>query len=175
MSRPGAAARLLYLNRTCYNGLFRVNRQGRFNVPYGRYRRPRILDAENLRAVSQALQPVRVVHADFEAVVSRARSGSVVYFDPPYAPISSTSSFTAYDAHPFGEGEQERLASVFHALRRRGVYALLSNSRVPDTERLYRDLPRDVVQARRAINSRADRRGPVEELLVRTAGTVPSL
>ncbi len=173
MSRPQAAARLLYLNRTCYNGLYRVNRSGRFNVPYGRYRRPRILDADNLRAVSQALQHARVLHADFEGVVARARPGSVVYFDPPYAPISATARFTSYDAQPFGETEQVRLASLFRELGGRGVYALLSNSRVPETEKLYRDLPRDVVTARRAINSRPDRRGPVEELLVRTAGAVP--
>ncbi len=173
MSRPQAAARLLYLNRTCYNGLYRVNRSGKFNVPYGRYRRPRILDADNLRAVSRALQHARVLHADFEGVVARARPGSVVYFDPPYAPISATARFTSYDAQPFGEAEQARLASLFRGLRGRGVYALLSNSRVPETEKLYRDLPRDVVTARRAINSRSDRRGPVEELLVRTAGVVP--
>jgi len=173
MSRTQAAARLLYLNRTCYNGLYRVNRSGKFNVPYGRYRRPRILDAENLRAVSRALEHARLEHADFESVVARARRSSVIYFDPPYAPVSSTARFTSYDAQPFGEAEQARLASVFRALRRRGVYALLSNSRVPATEKLYRNLPQDVVPARRAINSRADRRGPVEELLVRTAGAVP--
>jgi DNA adenine methylase len=173
LGSPERAARLLYLNRTCYNGLYRVNRQGRFNVPYGRYRQPRILDAANLRAVSRTLQGVRVEGADFEEVVRRARPGSVVYFDPPYYPVSATARFTAYDSQPFGPEEQARLARVFRRLARSRVYALLSNSRVPETEELYRGLPRDVVPARRAINSRADRRGPVQELLVRTAGQVP--
>lgn len=173
LSCPQAAARLLYLNRTCYNGLYRVNRSGKFNVPYGRYHRPRILDADNLRAVSRALRHALVLHTDFEGAVARARPGSVVYFDPPYAPVSSTARFTSYDSHPFGEAEQVRLATLFRTLRARGVYALLSNSRVPQTERLYRNLPHDVVSARRAINSRPGGRGPVEELLVRTAGAVP--
>ncbi len=173
MGRFEAAARLIYLNRTCYNGLYRVNRSGKFNVPYGRYLRPRILDAENLRAVSKALQGVRIEHADFERVVARARPGSVVYFDPPYAPVSQTAQFTSYDAAPFGSREQERLARLFRELGARSIYALLSNSKVRETEDLYRSLPRDVVPARRSINSRADRRGPVEELLVRTTQVVP--
>lgn len=171
MQPAAAAARLIFMNRTCYNGLYRVNRSGRFNVPYGRYRNPRILDAANLRSVSAALEGVEVEHRDFEEAMSEAQPGDVVYMDPPYYPVSETARFTSYDALPFGPPEQERLAETFRGLRRRGVYALLSNSRVPATERLYEGFPRDVLDVRRAINSRGDRRGPVEELLVRTEET----
>jgi DNA adenine methylase len=168
LDAPAAAARLLYLNRTCFNGLYRLNRSGRFNVPFGGYRNPKILDAGNLRAVSRALAGVAVEAKDFEDVIAEAGPGDFVYFDPPYSPVSETASFTAYDALPFGPAEQERLAARFRSLRRRGVYALLSNSRVAATERLYEGLAWDVLPVRRSINSRGDRRGPVEELLVRT-------
>jgi DNA adenine methylase len=162
------AARLIYLNRTCYNGLYRVNRAGRFNVPFGRYEGPRVLDAPNLRAVSAALQGVEIVCADFGAATARARRGDALYFDPPYVPLSPTSRFTSYDSAPFGVDEQVRLASLMIDLARRGVFALLSNAGSEEARALYGSLPVDRVSARRAINSRADRRGPVAEILVRT-------
>ncbi|MFQ5457071.1 MAG: DNA adenine methylase [Myxococcota bacterium] len=168
------AARIIYLNRTCYNGLYRVNRKGQFNVPFGRYKNPRILDRENLRAVSRTLQKARIAESkDFEALVEKAEPGDAVYFDPPYAPVSPTSSFTAYDSLPFGEDEQERLAKVMRQLQRRRVYALLSNSDVPLTRRLYKRYACDSVQVHRRINSRPDRRGPISELLVRTHARIP--
>jgi len=166
---PHRAARVIYLNRTCYNGLFRVNSKGVFNVPFGRYKKPRILDRENLRRVSRALQRITILKADFEKAVARVKPGDVVYFDPPYVPVSRTSSFTAYAADAFGVDEQIRLAELVRALRDKGVYALLSNADAPISRELYDGLHVQVVEARRAINSRADRRGHVRELLVSTS------
>lgn len=166
---PHRAARVIYLNRTCYNGLFRVNSKGVFNVPFGRYKKPRILDRENLRRVSRALQRITILKADFEKAVARVKPGDVVYFDPPYVPVSRTSSFTAYAADAFGVDEQIRLAELMRALRDKGVYALLSNADAPISRELYDGLHVQVVEARRAINSRADRRGHVRELLVSTS------
>lgn len=167
-SIPARAARLIYLNRTCYNGLYRVNSRGLFNVPFGRYKNPRILDRDNLRLVSRALQGVTIQVADFEEGVARAKPGDVVYFDPPYEPVSRTSSFTAYSKDGFGPGEQLRLAKLMRTLRDKGVYALLSNADVPATRALYRECSLESVLARRAINSRPDKRGAVPELLVRS-------
>lgn len=168
------SARIIYLNRTCYNGLYRVNRAGRFNVPFGSYKNPRILDSENLKAVSHTLQTTRIVRGDdFEALIEKAEPGDAVYFDPPYSPVSSTASFTSYDRLPFDDAEQERLAKVMRQLKKRGVYALLSNSDVPLTRRLYRGFKVETVQVHRRINSRADRRGPISELLVRSHARFP--
>ena len=103
------AARVLWLNRTCFNGLYRINRSGQFNVPYGKYKRPRLVDEENLRAVSHALQKVTLYDIDFEGVLAMAGPGAVVYCDPPYWPLSDTAYFTAYDGNPFRTEDQERL------------------------------------------------------------------
>jgi DNA adenine methylase len=163
-----SAARTIYLNRTCFNGLYRVNRRGQFNVPFGRYANPRICNAENLRAVSDALQGVDLRVEDAMAIGRRARRGDLVYFDPPYDPISPTASFTSYAKTGFGRTEQERLAEVFAHLAERGVHAVLSNSDTPFVRKLYKRFEIETVYARRAINSRADRRGPVPEVLVST-------
>lgn len=169
------AAMLIYLNRTGYNGLFRVNRSGGFNVPPGRYVRPRIVDAPLLRAVSAALAApgVTVALAGFESVLERAAPGDFVYFDPPYAPVSATANFRAYTARGFGGADQERLHAVLLALARRGVTVVLSNSTAPAVVELFdradaraAGLHMARVAARRAINTRADRRGTVEELVV---------
>ena len=160
------AARLIFLNRTGYNGLYRVNSRGEFNVPFGRHKNPRICDEDNLRSAAQALQRVEIQSADFEAVCSNARAGDAVYLDPPYLPVSSTSSFAAYDRHPFGLAEHQRLARVFHDLADRGVDAVLSNSLTPDTRRLYQPWRLEEVAVPRFINSRPDSRGPVGEILV---------
>lgn len=169
-SRPRSdvrrAARIIYLNRTGYNGLYRVNRSGEFNVPFGRYARPKICDPENLRAVAAALRGVEVVTADFEEVVGGARVGDAVYFDPPYVPLSTTSNFTAYHSEPFGSSEHRRLARVFTELSERRVPVVLSNSNTPETRNLYDGFRWREVQVRRPINSDARRRGPVSELLV---------
>lgn len=160
------AARLLYLNRTCYNGLYRVNSRGQFNVPMGRYRRPSILQEGRLRAASRSLQGVELATEPFEAVLDHADKDDLVYFDPPYHPLSTTSSFTSYTSGNFTEEDQQRLAAVYCELARRGVKVLLSNSDTPLVHRLYRDFRRIPVQASRPINSQADRRGRITELLI---------
>ena len=161
------AARIIYLNRTCYNGLYRVNRSGKFNVPFGKYKYPTILDEPLLRTVSRCLRRVSIREADFTAIIRRAGPDDFVYFDPPYYPLSDTACFTAYDNCPFGHEEQERLASLMRELKQRKVRALLSNSDVKATRKLYRGMRLERILANRPINSRADRRGPIGELLVR--------
>jgi len=164
-----AAARTIFLNRTCFNGLYRVNRRGQFNVPFGRYTNPKICNTPNLRAASEALQGVELRCEDALSIGRRARRGDLVYFDPPYDPVSTTSSFTSYARDGFGKAEQEKLAEVFAALAARGVHVVLSNSDTPFIRKLYRGFVTEQIYVRRAINSRADRRGPVAELLIRGA------
>jgi len=167
-SQVERAARLIYLNRCGYNGLYRVNSKGEFNVPFGRYRRPMICDPQKLNAASTALQGVDIQVADFSETVASAGPKDFVYFDPPYVPLSKTSSFTGYAARQFGPLEQQRLAGLLRALGDGGVPALLSNSYSRVTRELYRDLDCRRVPARRSINSVARGRGPVEEVLVRS-------
>ena len=165
-SRVGRAARVIYLNKTGYNGLYRVNRSGEFNVPYGRYAKPTVCDERNLLAAHEALADAEIEISDFEAICRRAQPGDAVYLDPPYVPLSKTSNFTAYDRHPFGMAEQERLAGVFSELGERGVAAVLSNSSTAETQALYARWRRHEIPVARNINSKADQRGPVNELLV---------
>ncbi len=171
------AAMLIYLNRTGYNGLFRLNRRGAFNVPAGRYTNPRICDADTLRAVATALrQPgVSVRQAPFDGVTGAARPDDFLYFDPPYAPLSATARFTAYTADGFDEAAQRRLHQVMVDLAHRGCRLLLSNSTAPVIHRLYGRRNPDAraaglravkVPARRAINSRASHRGEIHEYLI---------
>ncbi|MEL6547702.1 MAG: DNA adenine methylase [Myxococcota bacterium] len=161
-----STARTIFLNRTCFNGLYRVNRKGQFNVPFGRYANPKICDEQNLNAVSQALQGVSIEHRSAFEVLDHAKRGDLVYFDPPYDPVSKTASFTSYTKSGFGDAEQEKLADVFAALDRKGVHVVLSNSDTEFIRSLYQGFQIDQVFCRRAINSRADRRGPVAEVLV---------
>ena len=173
---PELAAMLIYLNRTGYNGLFRLNSRGGFNVPPGRYDRPRIVDRPLLEAVSRVLKApaVRVEHAAFDRVVDAAERGDFVYFDPPYAPVSATANFRGYTASGFVNADQEQLQRVVIGLAERGVHVLLSNSTAPEITRLYdrnrasraAGLRAWRVPARRAINSKAGGRGVVRELLV---------
>ena len=160
------AARFIFLNKTCFNGLFRENRQGRFNVPFGHYKQAQICAPNDLRAASFALRGVCLEVASFKDIEAACQSGDFVYCDPPYAPVSRTASFTAYNGGGFGDEDQQRLADVVRVLGERGVHVLLSNSAVPLTYALYRELHVEEVLARRAINSRGDRRGRVPELLV---------
>lgn len=164
------AARVLWLNRTCFNGLYRKNRSGRFNVPYGRYKTVRLVDEDNLRAVSAALAEVVIYDFDFESILEMAGPGALVYCDPPYWPVSKTASFNCYDGLAFGVAEQERLAASFAALADQGAYGILSNSWTDETLELYQrhGLYIDAVEARRSINSNGDRRGPVPEVMATT-------
>ncbi len=160
------AARTIFLNKTGFNGLYRVNRSGKFNVPFGRYANPVICDERNLRACSRALSDVELAVCDFEVAVAGARRGDFVYFDPPYVPISRTSTFTAYAPRGFGPEEQVRLSKVFRRLTERGVCVVLSNSDVPEVRDLYAGYTIRAVKAARSINSKTSRRGPVCELVV---------
>lgn len=161
------AARFIYLNKTCYNGLYRENQRGEFNVPFGRYRHPKICDADSLWAAAVALRQAELKCHDFEKVLDLAEAGDFVYLDPPYDPLSATSSFTSYHGEGFGPDEQRRLAHTFQELDRRGVYVMLSNSDTRLIRALYRRHVVEKVQAARPINSKAARRGKITELIVR--------
>jgi DNA adenine methylase len=160
------AARIIYLNRTGYNGLYRVNSSGQFNVPFGRYTNPKFCDPPRLRAAARVLKTVQLEVADFEEICSQAKTGDAVYFDPPYLPVSRTSSFAAYHHETFSIKDHERLARAFAHLEMRGVAALLSNSSTPTSRALYEDFDCRPVRVTRPINSRASGRGSVTELLV---------
>lgn len=167
------ASRLLYLNKTCYNGLFRVNASGAFNSPYGHYRRPNIVNEQTIRGVSRYFNSCDITFfsEDFAAVLDRVPRGGFVYLDPPYDPVSDTASFTSYNRGGFGREEQVRLKACCDALTARGVKFLLSNSATPFIRELYSSYHVSIVQARRAVNSVASRRGAIEEVLVRNYGT----
>jgi len=164
------AARTIFLNKTGYNGLYRVNRSGQFNVPFGRFTKPLFCDPENLRACSKALRDVSIEHGDFSKVLDRAKKGDFVYFDPPYVPLSQTSDFTAYIPGGFGEAEQRKLAKVFAKLAGKGVHVMLSNSDTPLVRELYDGFDVQVVYASRSVNSNAARRGKLPEVVVRSEG-----
>lgn len=160
------AARLIYLNKTCFNGLYRENAKGEFNVPIGRYNNPRICNPELLRLVSSVLQPTQIEVRSFELVLNYAHSQDFVYFDPPYHPLNSTSNFTAYNRYSFGKNEQVKLRDTFAMLAKRGVKVMLSNSDCSFTRELYSAFKVHEVLASRAINSDAKRRGKIAEVLV---------
>ena len=175
---PELAAMLIYLNRTGFNGLFRLNRRGAFNVPIGRYDNPRICDPQHLRDVAVALgtRGVRLERGSFEVPLEDARRGDFVYCDPPYAPLTRTARFAQYTSAGFGAQDQERLQRAILGAAGRGAVVVLSNSSAPEVEDLYggvearqAGLVLRRVPARRSINSRAALRGPVNEILVTNA------
>ncbi|MGK3964517.1 DNA adenine methylase [Sorangium sp. So ce118] len=171
LSLPERAARTIFLNRTGFNGLYRVNSAGRFNVPFGRYVNPSICNPPQLRACSAALQGVELEVRDFERVLDHAAEGDFVYLDPPYSPVSSTANFTSYSAGGFSFRDQERLAALFAALDERGVQVMLSNSDVPEIPPLYKRFRIDRVAALRSINAKSDARGRVGEIVIRNYGS----
>ena len=161
------AAWFIYLNRTGFNGLYRVNQSNGFNVPFGRYENPTICDAPNLRACSRALANADLLVTDFAKATTKAKAGDFVYFDPPYVPLSTTSSFTSYTSGGFGAAEHERLRDVARDLKKRDVSVLLSNSSAPFVRSLYRrGFRAREVSATRLINSKASGRGAITELLI---------
>ena len=170
------AAMFIYLNRTGYNGLFRLNSSGQFNVPHGEYKNPRICDEENLQRVSSALSGLsaEIEHASFERVGQLAEPGDFIYFDPPYAPMSATARFTSYTAGGFGGEDQCELQRIVFELVRKGCHVVLSNSTAPEIAELYDHNPEakrlainaHTVPARRAINSNASRRGHILEYII---------
>jgi DNA adenine methylase len=169
MTDVARAAAFIYLNKTCYNGLWRVNAKGGFNVPIGRYKDPQIFDREQLRAASRLLQRAEIRTGDYRSCADAARAGDFVYFDPPYAPLSATASFTAYTAGDFDADDQRALADLARYLRAQGVHVLISNSDAPLIRELYEGLDGfvvDEVECSRAINSKAASRGAITELLI---------
>jgi DNA adenine methylase len=165
--RIWVAARTLYLNKTGFNGLFRVNSGGRFNVPWGRRKvLPKLYNRNEIYNASRLLQGAEIVLADFADVLDQARPGDFVYLDPPYFPVSATANFTSYTRLDFPAEEQRRLADWLHTLDQRGVAFVLNNSDTPFTREIYANFRIDIAQAKRMINSNASKRGEVNELIV---------
>lgn len=160
------ASRTIFLNRCCYNGLHRVNSKGEFNVPFGKYKNPKFCDEENLLAVNKALKNVRLIYGGFERCLDFAEKGDFIYFDPPYHPLSETSSFTSYTKYNFGRETQIKLSEVFRILDQRGCYLMLSNSYNKFILDLYKDYKIITLKAKRAINSDASKRGEIREVLI---------
>lgn len=167
LSNIQKASRFIYLNRTCFNGLYRVNSQGQFNVPFGHYKNPRIIDKHNLLNCSKLLQTTEIKNADFSKILNHVKKGDFVYFDPPYAPINATSSFTSYTKDGFNIDMQFKLRDVCDKLNSMGVHFLLSNSDTPLVNELYENYTIKKVFASRAINANANGRGKITEILVR--------
>lgn len=172
MSDVERAARMLFLNRTCFNGLWRENRAGKFNAPHGRYANPGIVQAEKLQAASQALQLADIRHADFRALPELVQDQAIefVYLDPPYHPLNVTSSFNAYSGGQFSAKAQSDLADVCTRLDRMGVRFLLSNSDCPLIRDLYRGFNIGTIRAARSINCQGSGRGEISEVVVRNYG-----
>lgn len=169
LSEIEIASRFIFLNKTCFNGLYRVNGSGQFNVPFGQYSNPLICDEENLRRVSTALKNVEIKHQDYKEVLKLAKKGDFVYFDPPYYPVSKTASFTGYTAESFLDKEQIELRDTVLELTKRGCYVMLSNSDTPFINKIYsghRGIRVTKVEAGRAINSSGTGRGKITEVLV---------
>jgi DNA adenine methylase len=160
------AATFIYLNKTCFNGLWRVNRSGDFNVPIGRYTDPPICVPDALRAASTVLARAEIRQGDFQSAIDDAKAGDFLYFDPPYDPINSTSSFTSYTAGDFGPDNQRALAATAKQLIDRGCKVMLSNNDTPFVRSLYKGLKIEKVKCSRAINSNAAKRGEIDELVM---------
>jgi DNA adenine methylase len=168
------ASRLIYLNKTCFNGLYRVNRSGQFNTPIGKYKNPKIVDETNLRACSQVLQNTKIIHGSFLQIEQQVETfnkmsvqkNDFVYFDPPYAPLNATSNFTGYSQNGFDESMQLSLRNLCLRLTAKNVRFMLSNSNAPLILDLYRDFKIEFVYAARAINSQADKRGKIPEVII---------
>lgn len=159
-------ALLIFLNKTCFNGLYRENRKGEFNVPFGKYTNPTICDKQTLLATSKALQYVVISSGSFVDAVTNAKEGDFVYFDPPYYPLNPTSSFTSYSVDDFTPDDQQKLKAVVDDLTKRGVKVVLSNSDTPFIRELYKDYRQEFVMAGRAINAVGSKRGKVSEIVV---------
>lgn len=169
MSDIEKAARIIYLNKTCYNGLFRVNQSGQFNSPYGKYKNPNIVNKPVVLAMANYFQNnnITLLNGDYKIALKKLRKGAFVYFDPPYMPISSSSSFTGYTENGFDKKQQIELKEECDKLNSRGIKFLLSNSDHPFIRDLYKDYEIITVRAKRSINSNSNKRGEINEVLVR--------
>jgi DNA adenine methylase len=159
-------ALLIFLNKTCFNGMYRENSKGEFNVPFGNHRTPPILDEKNLRSVSLKLRDAEFTSGSYDEVVKFAKKGDFIYFDPPYFPLTPTASFTSYHASGFAKSDQEKLRDTFAELDKRGCYVMLSNSATDAIREFYKKYRIVNVQAARAINSVGSKRGKVTELVI---------
>ena len=168
LSDTQKAARIMYMLRVCFNGMYRVNSKNQFNVPYGRYKNPKIVDEELLKNINEYLNSsnILILNKDFEEVIKTCKAGDFVYFDPPYIPINETSSFTSYTNEGFSYEDQIRLRDVFSELTRKNIYCMLSNSYSPITLELYKEFNIHKVKAKRSINSVASKRGEISEVIV---------
>ena len=167
------AALMIFLNRTCFNGLYRVNKKGLFNVPMGDYKNPKICDEENLINISKKLKNVDIIYGDYKKSYDFVDENTFVYFDPPYRPLNQTSSFTSYTEYTFGDKEQVELSEYFKLLNEKGAKLLLSNSdpkneNIEDNffDDLYKEFDINRIEASRAINSNGGKRGKITEILV---------
>jgi DNA adenine methylase len=169
LSEVEKASRIIYLNKTCYNGLYRVNRSGEFNTPFGRYKKPNIINEPTIRAVSAYLKKnnIQILNADFTEALKEIDRDSFVYFDPPYHPVSASSSFTGYMHDGFNKSEQERLKKTCDMLDKKGIRFLLSNSSTEFIHSLYANYTIIYVKANRFVNSIANKRGVIDEVLVK--------
>ncbi len=172
MTDTEKASRLLYLNKTCFNGLFRVNSSGEFNSPFGYYKNPNIVNEPVLRAVHKYFNAnsIEIFNEDFAETLERVNKGGFVYLDPPYDPVSDTANFTGYNKGGFSQDEQIRLKEYCDVLTKRNIKFMLSNSATDFIKDLYQDYTINIVQAKRAINSKANKRGAIEEVLVTNYG-----
>ncbi len=161
------AARFIYLNKTCFNGLYRVNRKSQFNVPMGKYKNPNIVDTDTIHNASKALKNVTIKEQSFKEVVKEAKKGDFVYFDPPYYPLNDTSNFTSYNEFLFLEEAQEELYKIFCELDKKGCYIVHSNSNTKFIKKLYANYDMHIVNANRFINSKSNGRGKIDEVLIR--------
>ena len=166
------ASRILFLNKTCFNGLYRVNSSGEYNAPFGRYKNPNIVNEKTILAVSEYLNTndIEIRNGDFEDALKYIKKDSFVYFDPPYDPVSKSANFTGYVQGGFDHFAQKRLRNVCNKLTKKGVKFLLSNSATPLIEDLYKNYNISYAKAKRAINSDAKKRGPINEVLIRNYG-----
>lgn len=163
------ASRFIYLNKTCFNGLHRVNQKGQFNVPFGKYKNPKICDADSLRAVSESLQGIQIKHVSFSRLLSIPNapvSGDFVYLDPPYVPIDQD-SFTSYTPKDFDMEDQQELLELCKSLDEKGIKFMLSNSSAPILRDMYQDFRIQTVYTARSINSKGSERGEIPEIVVR--------
>lgn len=165
-SKIRKASRFMFLNKTCYNGLYRTNSEGHFNVPFGFYKSPNIIDKQNLELCSELLKKTEIVLATFLAIENKIKTGDFVYFDPPYMPISKTSSFTKYYKDDFDVDAQFELKELCDRLTRKGVYFMLSNSHSELILNLYKQYNIKKIRAIRAINCKAAKRGAIDELII---------
>lgn len=160
------AAHLIFLNKTCFNGMYRENSKGEYNIPFGDQKNPNICDEENVMAVSKSLKNTKITSLPFEESIIDCQKGDFIYFDPPYYPINVTSNFTSYSKNSFGPKEQEKLRDVFVDLAKKGCNVMLSNSNTEFIISLYKDFNINEVYAARSINSKASKRGKIKEIVV---------